>query len=468
MQIWHGLLLVLVLAGFGSTAWHLQRANLLSRVDHELEQRMGSIAGMLRPENNAPPNRPRPRGLAPEERQPQPPPPPQPLSELRLSAREADLFEGSPGQSFYYIVWLRDGQPGAHSASAPLDAPCPPSVHGPPEFRFRGTLRECYHHTPLGECLLVGRDIRGDLAENRRLAWLLIGAGGTVLLLGLAGGWGIAARALRPIADISATAAKIATGDLTQRIPAADAHSELGQLSRDLNDTFARLQDSFARQAQFTADASHELRTPVAVVLTQTQAALARERPAAEYRESLEACQRAARRMRGLIESLLTLARLDAADVPDTLEPCALDRITREAVDLLAPLAEEQGVQLELELASVRCPANAGQLAQIVSNLVSNAIHYNRPGGSVRVVVARESAAAMLCVSDTGQGIPPADLPHIFERFYRVDKARSGAQGHSGLGLAITKALVEANRGAIEVTSEPGQGSRFKVRLPAC
>ena len=312
----------------------------------------------------------------------------------------------------------------------------------------------------------MGRDIRGELADIRRFAWLLGGAGSAVLLLGLAGGWWVSTRALHPIADISATAAKIATGDLAQRIRTTDTDSELGQLALDLNNTFARLQASFARQAQFTADASHELRTPVAVVITQTQTALARERPAAEYRESLAACQRAAQRMRSLIECLLTLARLDSAETPATLESCDLGGIVGEAVELMRPLANEQNIHLELELSQAHCRGNPGQLAQVASNLLTNAIHYNLPGGSVRVSVRCDPDAALLCVSDTGMGIPPADLPHIFERFYRVDKARSGAQGHSGLGLAITQAIVQAHGGSIEVVSEPGQGSKFEVRLP--
>ena len=141
-----------------------------------------------------------------------------------------------------------------------------------------------------------------------------------------------------------------------------------------LNDTFARLGASFARQTQFTADASHELRTPLSVVLTQTQAALARERPAAEYRESLAACQRAAQRMRRLTESLLTLARLDSGETAATREPCDLDWIARDAIELLRPLAQEQSVTLEVESTPARCEGNVEQLGQVVTNLVSNAI----------------------------------------------------------------------------------------------
>ncbi|MEI6494076.1 MAG: histidine kinase dimerization/phospho-acceptor domain-containing protein, partial [Verrucomicrobiota bacterium] len=291
LQLWHGLLLVLVLAGFGFTAWQLQRANQMGRADHELEQRMGLVEASLRPRIGPEPG--------------SPPPPDKP----RWSSREQSLFDGMPGQAFYYVVWQRDGERPDVSASAPSGIPQPERIPGPPVFRSRGNFRECFHDTPSGECVLVGRDIGDELAGIRRTAWLLAVSGGAVFLLGLAGGWWIAARALRPIEEISATAAKISAGDLGQRIRTTDSESELGQLARDLNNTFARLEAVFARQAQFTADASHELRTPVAVVLTQTQAALARERPAAEYRESLEACRRAAQRMRGLIESLLMLAR---------------------------------------------------------------------------------------------------------------------------------------------------------------
>ena len=203
------------------------------------------------------------------------------------------------------------------------------------------------------------------------------------------------------------------------------------------------------------------------MVLTQTQTALARERPAAEYRESLAACQRAAQRMRRLTESLLTLARLDSGEATASREPCDLDRVTRDAIELLRPLAQEQSIALEVEATPTRCVGNAEQLGQVVTNLVSNAIAYNRPGGSVRVKVTSEPGAAVLAVCDTGQGIAPEDLPHIFERFYRADKARSSAAGRTGLGLAITQAIVEAHSGTIEVATELGKGSTFTVRLPA-
>jgi signal transduction histidine kinase len=278
-----------------------------------------------------------------------------------------------------------------------------------------------------------------------------------VFALGLAGGRWISRRALRPIAEISATAARISTGDLAR---------VLNRTFARLQESFARLEASFARQAQFTADASHELRTPVSVVLTRTQAALARERTAAEYRDSLVVCQEAAQRMRALIESLLTLARLDSGAASPPGSACELDRVAADTLEVLRPLAEREGVAVAADLEPVRCAGSGEMLGQVVANLVGNAIHYNAAGGSVRVRSWAEPGLACLSVADTGRGIAPGDLPHVFERFYRADKSRSGAPGHAGLGLAIVKAIVEAHGGTVQAASAPGQGSVFTVRLP--
>lgn len=445
LQFWYGLLLALALAGFGVSAWQLQRASQFVRIDRELEQRMAVVEGAV-------------RAGVPGSRAAVPRP-------LDLSLRDQRIFEGEDGRQFYYVVWLNDGGMSNISALAPPGVPRPEARRGPPEFRSRGPFRECFHVSPGGECSLVGRNVGDELAGIRRTGWLLVGAGGAVLALGLAGGWLIAERSLRPISVISATAAKIAAGNLGCRNGVTDSESELGRLSGDLNHTFARLEAAFQRQRQFTADASHELRTPVAVILTQTQGVLARERTEPEYRESLTACGRAAQRMRGLIDSLLLLARFDSAESREHFGPCDLARIVEESVALLRPLAAGRGVSVEASISRAPLRGDSVQLAQAAANLVGNAIHHNRPGGSVRVSVHPENGRAVFTVSDTGPGIAPEHLPHIFERFYRVDKARSGSRGHSGLGLAITKSIVEAHGGAIHVSSELGAGSTFTVSL---
>jgi heavy metal sensor kinase len=318
----------------------------------------------------------------------------------------------------------------------------------------------------MGDRALVGRSMAPDLAAMHRLALWLFAAGLSVLALGMAGGWWVASRAIRPIEEIGATAMKIAGGDLSQRINASDTESELGRLAGVLNSTFARLEGAFAHQVRFTADASHELRTPVTVILSQTQTALSRERAAPEYRETLQACQRAAQRMRKLIESLLELARLDAGQDRMKQESFDLSRVARECVEMVRPLAVERGVELRCQLSGVECSGDAERVGQVVTNLLSNAIHFNHERGEVHITARSENGTAFLTIKDTGVGIPAEDLPHIFERFYRVDKSRSRIQGKTGLGLAICKAIVEAHNGSIHVTSQPGAGSTFEVRLP--
>jgi heavy metal sensor kinase len=247
----------------------------------------------------------------------------------------------------------------------------------------------------------------------------------------------------------------------------AEAESELGQLAAVLNSTFARLETAFAQQKQFTADAAHELRTPVSVILTQTQTTLTRERTAAEYRETIEACQRSAQRMRRLIESLLELARLDAGQEPLKRMPFDLSQMVREGIESIRPLADERGVKILPELGTLEITGDSERLAQVIANLLTNAIQYNPSGGEVRLKLESRPGLAVLTVADTGPGISNEDLPHVFERFYRGDKSRTTSNGNAGLGLAIAKAIVEAHGGTIEVASQTGTGTTFTVRLPA-
>ncbi len=462
LQLWHGLILVTVLAGFGFTAFHLQRGTELRRVDDALDQRVNVLMGALRggrspgrppPDDAGPPGRPGPG--------PRRPPP-----GFRLAPEDAVLF-GNTGH--YYVLWRREGMELDRSTNAPDTVPIPPRIAEPATprgVRERGLFRELFYFTPPGECILVGRSIAVEEAGLRRFALWLTGLGAGVLALGLAGGWWVATLAIRPIDDISATAAKIATGDLSHRIDTADTENELGRLAGVLNSTFARLESAFAQQQQFTADASHELRTPVSVILSQTQTALARERPAADYRETLEACQRAAQRMRRLIESLLALARLDAGQEEMKRAPFDLARAAADGLELIRPLAAERCLTLHADLVPVEAFGDAERIAQVVTNLLANAVHHNKEAGEVRVATRSENGRAVLVVSDTGPGISTEHLPHIFDRFYRADAARTTAMGRTGLGLAISKAIVEAHAGSLEAASSPGEGTTFTMWLP--
>ena len=201
------------------------------------------------------------------------------------------------------------------------------------------------------------------------------------------------------------------------------------------------------------------------MLLTQVQTALARERSAEEYRDTLESCQRSAQRMRRLLEDLLQLARLDAREEPVPSESFDAARIASECLAHLKPMAVEHGVTLQLDAVPTSIHGDAGRMAQVITNLLTNAIQHTPPGGIVSLRTGRDPAAAFIEVSDTGQGIAAKDLPHIFERFYRADKARTGSAGRTGLGLSIAKAIVEAHGGQITALSEPGKGSTFIVRL---
>ena len=311
----------------------------------------------------------------------------------------------------------------------------------------------------------VGCSISNELEEIRNGAIMLALIGGVILLVGLAGGWWFVGRALRPISGISSTAREISAGDLSRRINVAEAESELGQLAAVLNSTFARLEAAFAQQQQFTSDAAHELRTPVSVILTQTQTALNRDRDAGEYKQTVEACHRAAQRMRKLIESLLALARFDAGQEGLKRLPFDFSKTVSDCVELVRPLAGERGVKISVEAGLLEITGDAGRLAQVVTNLLTNAIQYNRPDGEVRVKLESKNGLAELTVTDTGQGIAAEDLPRVFGRFFRADESRTGA-GNAGLGLAISKAIVEAHGGTIDVASKENAGTTFTVRLP--
>ncbi len=339
------------------------------------------------------------------------------------------------------------------------------SPDSPPRIIDYEDQRFIIDSLPSGEFVEVGCFIKPELRELHHTALNLTAVGGLILLVGLAGGGWLVSRSLKPIASISATAVKISAGDLSQRINVAEADSELGQLAAVLNSTFARLETAFAQQKQFASDAAHELRTPVSVILTQTQTALNRERDAASYKQTVEACQRAAQRMRKLIESLLALARFDAGQEVLNRLPFDFSKAIADCAELVQPLADERGVKIFFEAKPLEIIGDSERLAQVATNLLTNAIQYNQPDGEVRVKLATESDLAVLTIADTGQGIAAENLPRVFGRFFRADAARTGA-GNAGLGLSICKAIVEAHGGTIEAASEQNVGTTFTVRLP--
>jgi heavy metal sensor kinase len=470
LQIWYGLILVVVLAGFGFAAYQLERNRQFRRIDDELQRRFGVLANALRPPPRRPDENGQPFDRPPRGRFPGDGPPGQSQGqprEFHLPPQATALFDTNNPNNFYFSVFGHDEEI-ARSENQPQEMiknnPTSSALLGPPRSQIFGNVQEILKGLPSGEMIKVGCSIAPELKELRLTALKLTGSGGIILFFGLAGGWWFVSRALRPIENISAAAVKISAGDLSQRINIADAENELGRLAAVLNSTFARLDAAFAQQKQFASDAAHELRTPVSVMLTQTQMTLNRERSAPEYRETIESCQRAAQRMRRLIESLLELARLDAGQEQLKRLPFDLSRTVRDCVELIRPLADERGVKIIPNLAAIEYVGDAERLAQVIANLLTNAIQYNQPDGEVRIAAQSQNGTVILTVSDTGAGISAEDLPRVFERFYCADKARSA--GHTGLGLAISKAIVEAHGGTIEVSSQLDFGTTLTVRLP--
>ncbi len=401
------------------------------------------------------------------EKQKRPAPAPPRPTDLKLSAETAALFGDRPAD-FYYVVWYRDGSVLKRSANAPADLARPDEADRDtlPHLRTRQGFREAIHCSGMGDCVIAGRSVAKDLKATKDFAWALLAAAAAILALALGVGFWFTTRAIRPIETISAAASRISHGNLSQRVDGAESGDELGNLAAVLNSTFARLESAFERQKQFTADAAHELRTPLAVIISETQMTLARERSAADYRESVVACLETAQQMRRLTESLLDLARFEGAGDHPQAE-VDLAETVRVAVNRIRPLAERSKISIEVACASALAFTNADRIGQVLVNLLTNAIDYNRPSGSVRVATSSDGVRAMITVADTGVGIADADLEHIFERFYRVDRARSRAAGHTGLGLAICKAIVEGEGGTIEASSVPGEGTTFTVKLPS-
>lgn len=392
-----------------------------------------------------------------------------PAPGLGLPDEFKHLFEGDEN-SFYFIIWDRNGTVLEKSKS--VEGIPFPDLHtladGLPvrQTRMRDMQREVIHVSRFDINVLVGRSLVPDLTALHRTGFRLILTGMGVLLIGLAGGWWFSSRAIRPIAEMSAIAESISVKNLSTRINVNSTATELEQLGTVLNRTFDRLQSAFERQGQFTADASHELRTPVSVILSHAELALSRPRAVGDYQNTIQACRRAALRMKTLIDSLLLLARFDSGEPEIELRPVELDRLAVDAVEMLQPLANERHVTLSCRAEALTIDADHDRLFQVLTNLLSNAIRYNKPDGRVDVDVTSDDQTAIIRVVDTGVGIPADELQHVFNRFYRVDKARTTAEGGCGLGLSICQTIVDAHHGSISAFSELNVGTTIEVRLP--
>ena len=324
-----------------------------------------------------------------------------------------------------------------------------------------------YYHRGIVGVVLVGAALSPLENTLQYVSVELLVLAPLILVLGVMGSFWLAKRAFRPITRLTTIARTIQQGDLHSRVPVPHTNDEVHLLAVTFNEMIDHIEKLLAHQRRFLSDASHELRTPVAALRSMIEVALARPRSIEDYTLLLQDMNGQMERLGHLITSLLMLARVDEGHISFEREMLHLDVLSEAVVTTLEPLAAERGITLRKQMeTNVTVLGDEARLMQVIMNLLDNALTYTNAGGTVTLLLEKTSTHALLRVQDTGCGIPAEHLPHIFERFYRVDRARSRSAGGAGLGLAITKWIVTMHDGTITVESHPGKGSLFSVSLP--
>jgi heavy metal sensor kinase len=314
----------------------------------------------------------------------------------------------------------------------------------------------------------VGTSLEGVKETMRNLRIFLFTGVPAVLLVSALVGRFLARRSLEPVAKITQTAREIASGgNLSRRIPVPEVQDEIGNLARTFNEMMDRLERSFVKIRQFSSDASHELRTPLTVMKGQSELGLSKLRRPSEYQEVLSSNLEEINYMSRILDDLFILARADEGQLPMESESVDLITVIEDVCKNVDVLAEDKNIEIKLAyMEPAEVIGDGHRLKQMVWTLLHNAVKYTPENGQIKITLQDMDDYAYLTVQDNGIGIPEADLPWIFDRFYRVDKARSRSEGGSGLGLSICKHIVDMHNGEIEVESEIGKGTRFKIRLP--
>lgn len=348
-----------------------------------------------------------------------------------------------------------DGGPEAHSAAAA----------GGQSLRVL-TIAVDVANEPL--TIQVARSETALHHELNELLLILIVVAPVGIGLAGVGGYALARRALAPVDRMSERARTITADRLADRLPIENARDELGRLAATFNDLLTRLQSSFDRMRQFTADASHELRTPLTALRSVGEDGLRERRDADGYRDVIGSMLEEADRLSQLVDTLLTLSRADTGGETLPREPVEIGALVRQVVATLSVLAEEKGQSIEVEGDVDVVEANQMALRQALTNVVDNAIKYSPAGRRIRVRLKTVPAGDVSVeVVDEGPGISPEHRARIFERFYRVDRARSRARGGTGLGLAVARWAVDAQGGQLDYDEAPGGGSLFRITLRA-
>ena len=443
LTLWYTAMFAAALAALGVVIWFAVRQSLYHAVDDGLRDRVAGIGRFIEDHKT--------RLL---------------LDEIREEFRaHGEFFQvlDERGQPIHRGEGIPDSSPVAHFDSMSGEQFVDVRINGEPLRFLSGRLRVDDREYTIQAAASL-RDLEAGL---RDAAWRLAPAVPVALLLAAAGGYWMSRRALAPVDRITETARLIGAESLSQRLEVAPTGDELERLSQTLNEMIARLEGAFRRIKAFTADASHELRTPLAVMRTTAEVAL-RAPPGPEQQAALEQIVAEVERTTQLVENLLLIAKADSGAAEIKRQRVDLVEAVREACTEVQVLARVKGLRFEIELPSdgVWVHGDRDALRQLFLILLDNAVKYTPAGGALAVSVGRENGLAFGTVRDTGIGIASEHLPHVFDRFYRVDRARSRDDGGTGLGLAIGRWIAEAHGGGIRVESEPRRGSVFHVDLP--
>lgn len=444
LTLWYAGALALVLLVFSVLVLLSVRSRMISQVDNLLKQDFETITNLLHEEQ-----------------------------EEELQEELEELADLSPNLCFHLTGetlthssarWKRDSLAdsfSAHSGSKRWSWVSRKGNH----YRLRTTSIQARGKTYKATGARSVDEVRRTL---RTLLIAMFAAGIGALVLAVLGGSSLAARALAPVSRMTSQARLITAENLSQRLPLGNPNDEFGQLTEVLNGMLKRLEDSFETLRRFTADASHELRTPLTALRSIGEVGLQKPLDPAAYQDLIGSMLEESDRLTHLVDSLLTLTRGESGHVELILVPTELGSLVKSVAEWLGVLAEEKQQTLQVQVAdAVWVSVDAPTIRQALLNLVDNAIRYTPEGGMIQVrAFADEQGQAVIEVQDNGSGIPKEQQSLIFERFYCLEKSRSREMGGNGLGLAIARWEVQANKGQIEVESDVGKGSLFRIRLP--
>jgi heavy metal sensor kinase len=448
LTLWNLAVLAVALAGMGGLVYGLMRQTLYQRIDRSLQTELEELQHDSR--------------LAS-----------QPEQRLRHW-----IYEFKEHENVSCVVYRPDGKIFLRTEELATESvpPAPAGVSAVPKYAnvllpYIGRQRTLTTELQVGDShypvVFLAPLSEVDQALGQLLA-VLTTATAICVLVGGGLAYLQARKALAPMDQLHRLTQEITAERLNHRLPVGFANDELGRLTQTINAMIARLEHSFTEIRRFTADASHELRTPLTAIRAETEVALRQELTLPEQQLILASVLEECERLTRLTEQLLSLSREDAGLCQPAREDVELGHLIEQAVETMRPAAEKKNLRLNsFKNGRMLVSGDETRLRQVLYNLLDNAIKYTPEGGSIEVRLRPEQAKAVMTIHDTGIGISSEHIPRVFDRFYRVDKARSREQGGTGLGLSIARSIVQSHNGQIDVVSRPGEGTTFTIRLPS-